>query len=803
MKTCFLLLVLAVSLCINIAKAQAPCTIGQISTNPASSTNSIDPSHVNKFDWLQNPNYPYNVSCYPKGLSINPFFSSYSNLLPLSLTKDYKPENGWELIHQNLGYDNDGTISAITPEHAYLILYNRYTGILRVLLKTCRGTDYQGMKMRISFPSGTYQTNLFDFVGDLKALGEPHRTGDAYATVQQFVNDRQAWYYGDFKMNYDPCTCTSDNYAKLNITSNLIAKSNITLEGSITGTITSIAGGTGTGDANNGGHFWKDATNISGIAQKVHGGISSFMDHYDTVYKKLKDAGVTAGAIKKLGIALKDSKFLKAGLAAVPYVGEAVKFLSGFFGGGNSDAGPIQLAPMSLNASVKLSGEITSASTYHDINIGLPGSKKANADPNVYPYYNQTLGVFTLIDQPTMYYEDVAETKKYEARYKESFFRKRDFTVKPSYQFFYRKYKLSSEVIRYAINPAAGLELQDAQVILMTSYEPQRNKYKYYTGAGVNKCFDSSYSGEVLKGFKNIGLKNAQTNYFENASDPIDMNCFATGYLFKNMYKSPTNIPALEEWYDWPGTWPHRSLRASERPSPYGGTWPSTYFTDRTIPSSKCGEWGSILTGNDWPGDWYYQYGGKPYDEFLEPFVKSFSLKLILNFKRTDGLGQNVLHVMTYPIKLIPVPSTVPSTYMSTGVDFDAQQTSGTCYTSLFRQATQAELSSECAGAWYTNNRNYSFRINDNPEIPNAEEPLIVGEPNIFPNPTNTIINISNTNPAIKLLSISNMLGQSIITFGNNTINAKTNTALWQPGVYILKWSKNGKAFSKKFIVQR
>ena len=795
MKTCFLLLVLAVSLCINIAKAQAPCTIGQISTNPASPTNSIDPSHVNKFDWLQNPNYPYNVSCYPKGLSINPFFSSYSNLLPLSLTKDYKPENGWELIHQNLGYDNDGTISAITPEHAYLILYNRYTGILRVLLKTCRGTDYQGMKMRISFPSGTYQTNLFDFVGDLKALGEPHRTGDAYATVQQFVNDRQAWYYGDFKMNYDPCTCTSDNYAKLNITSNLIAKSNITLEGSITGTITSIAGSTG--DANNGGHFWKDATNISGIAQKVHGGISSFMDHYDTVYKKLKDAGVTAGAIKKLGIALKDSKFLKAGLAAVPYVGEAVKFLSGFFGGGNSDAGPIQLAPMSLNASVKLSGEITSASTYHDINIGLPGSKKANADPNVYPYYNQTLGVFTLIDQPTMYYEDTTEIKEYKAIYKDGLaWWSSKYTIKPTYAFVYRKYKLSSGVIRYAINPAAGLELQDAQVILMVSYEPQRNKYKHY--AGASKCFDSSYSGEVLKGFKNIGLKNAQTNYFENASDPININCFTTDYLFKSMHKK--NQFLYENWYDERGS----SVFYRYRPSPYNWSPSMTYFDSiSTIPSYFCMESGIPFFGNDSPGDWAYRFGGKPYDEFLQPFIKSFSLKLILNFKRTDGLGQNVLHVMTYPIKLIPRPSPVLPSYMYTGIDFEAQQTSGACYTSLFRQATQAELSSECAGAWYTNNRNYSFRINDNPEIPNAEEPLIVGEPNIFPNPTNTIINISNTNPAIKLLSISNMLGQSIITFGNNTINAKTNTALWQPGVYILKWSKNGKAFSKKFIVQR
>jgi len=128
------------------------------------------------------------------------------------------PEDGWELIRRDLGYTDQNTLKPETPEHTYFILYNKFTGVLRILLKTCRGADYNGMKISIRFDATTlYQSALLDLTSGTRALDSTHTKNPVGQSASVFVNDRTKWFYADFPMNYDPCTCKYKS--KLNIMS--------------------------------------------------------------------------------------------------------------------------------------------------------------------------------------------------------------------------------------------------------------------------------------------------------------------------------------------------------------------------------------------------------------------------------------------------------------------------------------------------------------------------------------------------------------------------------------------------------
>ena len=101
-----------------ICFSQSACDINQISTNPNSPENPLEPDYLNQFDWTtSNPNYQINSECNPNSFTTNPFESNQYELLPLSLSKDMQPEDGWEMIAYNLGYDNNNLPLLARPEH--------------------------------------------------------------------------------------------------------------------------------------------------------------------------------------------------------------------------------------------------------------------------------------------------------------------------------------------------------------------------------------------------------------------------------------------------------------------------------------------------------------------------------------------------------------------------------------------------------------------------------------------------------------------------------------------------------------
>ena len=493
---------------------KAQCIVNEISTNPSSPVNNELPSQTNfYFDWRQ-PSWPSNSTCEPLTLIGSPFYM-IDNLEALRTSKDMQPEDGWELIRRDFGYTDQNTLKPQTPEHTYFILYNKFTGILRVLLKTCRGNDYNGLKITIKFDvTSLFQTSLLDFTSTIKPLDLTFVRNPANQSVSVYDNDDTKWFYADFLTTYDPCTCKYKS--KLNIISHLIQNSQIALQGSITGTITSITNGQGT-VANDGSYSFKDFVNDADKFKKVYTGVDDFIN-------KTKEV-VTSGlfppwqsnqildALNNLKNGLKSNQFLKTGIAAVPWLQSALSVLELFTGGGKTAPQLTQLMPLAVNLSVQLSGTMTTSNQYHNIIFSNPGSLDAKLDPAIYPFYNEILGVFNLMNGPKFNRYHIDNGRG---------------VISDWY------WKLSSP-IKWALNPASKLQIQDAQVaylVQVSSTYPGSTPPAVYTPGGPANS----------QGFNTLVGKDATTGKWEYSTDYVDINCLGNTNVFW-VPRLATNIP--------------------------------------------------------------------------------------------------------------------------------------------------------------------------------------------------------------------------------------------------------------------
>jgi Secretion system C-terminal sorting domain len=417
-----------------------------------------------------------------------------------------KVEDGWELIRRDFGYTDLNILKPEVPEHTYFILYNKYTGVLRVLLKTCRGADYNGMKISIKFDATTiFQTALLDLTTSTRALDSTHLKNPVGQSAAVFVNDRTKWFYGDFPMNYDACACKYKS--KLNIISQLIQNSVINLEGSINGTITTIANGQGS--VNSSGAFsFKDFVNGADKFKKGYASVDNFITETKTVASTIPNSAAVTNALTSLQTGLKDNQFLKTGLAAVPWLKTAAGLLDFFSGGGSTNPQTVQLMPMAVNLSVRLNGTMKTSNQYHNIIFTNPGSLDAQNDPDIYPFYNEVLGVFNLLNTPTFRYTF-----------------KRVRTGSPRDGFTYEDkltYQMKSPV-KWVLNPSAGLTLQDGQVAFVT--------------LSGNSATPPSSIGE---GYDFLEGKDAETGLWQYRTEYVPMSCLSNNFSFEfDRYQPP------------------------------------------------------------------------------------------------------------------------------------------------------------------------------------------------------------------------------------------------------------------------
>jgi hypothetical protein len=498
-------------LSVHFVFAQYPCVNG-ISTNPLNPINTQLPSKKNTFFNWQDSIFqvqPINNDCIRGSLMESPFYK-IDNLEELRDSKDMKWEDGWELIKRGFGLTDQNTSTTDIVPNAYFILYNKYTGIMRVLLKICRGADYNAAKITISFdPLSQIKTDLLELSrGSISAIDKKF-IGTSFSAGSKYVNDNTKWFYGDFPMVYDPCTC---NYkSKLNIISELISTANVALEGTIAGDIYSKDVG-GKAQIQKPGSFgWKNVPGfINGKLSTANGNISSFITQSQLLSQNigLLDTTNKESAFDLFGNFLKNNQFLKTGLNAVPWLKSAVGILDIFTGGGKTVAGPqeVKLMPLSVNLTARLNGTITIANQYHDLIFTNPGSKDAQLDPNAYPYYNEVLGIFNLVKTPVLFKSNtggVCEDNR------------RAFGVIGNYNF-----RFDADSLFYVLNGAAGLTIQNMRAAIMIKARPKplAQDYGYIDTTNMTNA-------KLSNTFQFFEGKDAVDNSYKFRTDYFDMKC--------------------------------------------------------------------------------------------------------------------------------------------------------------------------------------------------------------------------------------------------------------------------------------
>jgi hypothetical protein len=423
------------------------CPINTTSTNPANYDNDADPTDDNKWDWLVD-NYTVFITQNGQGtegfpvLIRSPFYDISGNPntyeFVTDVEKDNKPENGWELLYKNFGNEIQGI------NKPFFILYNRYTGVMRVFMNIINSGDfpYNAAKIELAFKGtdlrqtallnqlGSHTFSFMDFQPDVsQVVPLPY--------VNSGVNDNYFWVWADFNTLYDPCTCGVESEMIINIS--LINQINISLTGLLTQKTIVDAVDQNLSSVDN--SIWSTIQQYSQFGSGIINGIgeiaaSGTKAHKDGV-KMLQDV---QGNLQTLAPILGKqttnnvSSSLRRFLFEFPKVNQILNLANSFISvvkkiNGQFDA--LSATPANISnpkltetkTEVAITGDLTLSGNIFDRKFILPGSKTSNdfAVNEYKPIYNNVLGVFNLSEQPEFEIVKYNSGFSYVAAYEQEF----------------------------------------------------------------------------------------------------------------------------------------------------------------------------------------------------------------------------------------------------------------------------------------------------------------------------------------------------------------------------------------------
>jgi len=410
--------------------------------------------------------------------------------LQSSVIKDFQPEDGWELLIKDFGNGSNGDASAVT--NPFFALYNRYTATIRaffLVVDPLSGT-HNGATVSLSFqgPTGRNESSLLAHAFPIMNASDKFNKGTVMKTPNRYVNEQDFWLYADFPVSYDPCTCLFGFKITFNIEliQTVDANLNIKLKGTsfLKQVIKTQAGG-GVQAGENQVLNWVDGLVKSGTT-----GYKSY-EGFKTATEGISGFLTATNPDQKENISKELTGLLNFG-KAIPYLGSALGVLDFFIGGGKKTATSAAVpAAFQANLTHEISGNadgtLKLSSPRGDRTIWTPGSNHTSA-PTATGSYDNVLGVFSLLETPQIEYVDYTSTSYL------SF----TFYAEPSGEpdpycgtvdeygnyrpcgndggYYYsnigamedmlRHYRLASN-LKYAINPAANMDLIDLQAALV------------------------------------------------------------------------------------------------------------------------------------------------------------------------------------------------------------------------------------------------------------------------------------------------------------------------------------------------
>lgn len=457
------------------------CPTTGISTNPDNPVNNQNPNYVNDFfDWRNNT-FPVNSNNVNATQIISPYSPNgnlNSNTIDLSITKDYLPEDGWELIAWDMGFDEDMNLDNPPAGNVHFILYNKYTSILRIFVAGKDNNAYNSARISINIISESIN---FNDIAQPSLLQDPNNISgldkhysEPLISTSNFLNGLVSnWFYADFFINYDPCVCFYESTINFNV--QFVSNSTINISGDFNGQITQVDNGLGT--TNNGYSFkTKDLIEGGQKAYKKYETLQKFIDDQekaDGIFQKPENL-LTAEEKKKkesfsrLNEFIASTDGLTSILKVVPYVGSALELVK-FFVSKTKSTQQSTPTPFAINAELNLKGNIVTVNDYINPRYYTPGSKNSNQSNNQYPYYNEVLGFFNLLETPkvkyyylnTVNYASIVLDNNINNLHIRNVDRIRQI----------EKFELINEELKYVINPAAGIQEENIHIFASISYE--------------------------------------------------------------------------------------------------------------------------------------------------------------------------------------------------------------------------------------------------------------------------------------------------------------------------------------------
>jgi hypothetical protein len=307
------------------------------------------------------------------GLPTTPFFTNGHILADATSNdkKDMWPEDGWMLVARDFGTSLDAI------RYPFFILYNKYTGILRVCIFNAPQDNYTDYLVKLSYTNSSDRKAIFTSDSDFKSYLNNFDTNISKSVMAK-VSVNQGWVHADFHMFGYDASISSNTELKIELFGSNF--SNLTMSS----TAFSLEGKIGSTSPTNNGLSLLDAVNYT---DGIYKGVNGIVDALNKV-KQGKNASTQNNLTN-----LQNSLTLPSWTS---FIGPTLSLIKTILGGKNSVA--TSPTPIRLTGNLAFSGSISSQVLLQQLTFSL---KQDNSKPEVYkPIQNIPWGVFNLNSLP-------------------------------------------------------------------------------------------------------------------------------------------------------------------------------------------------------------------------------------------------------------------------------------------------------------------------------------------------------------------------------------------------------------------
>lgn len=821
-----------------------------ISTDPRNNSqgqpianNPGRPEAVNRFNWMNSGLHFYH---FPSFVDLNhvydnPFFTDNLELSSInfhirpfgSLDRnesvcDFHPEDGWELIHKNNGFKLDEATlmdqswDSYRRKAPYIVLYNKYSGLLRVLSawdESFVGSSFLQTEMKLWLPSNA-PTNLYGYSGILsnndsivRPLDQSTRINRITATSAPVAEG--SFWCTDFFVTYDPCVKFYRSGLEFNFQS--FTQADLTLSGRLLGTSVPLDGSGNSPLLNGNGRdflqsVYKDEYNMANTGMLIWNKQQALVEKYRSPQRSwLEDLGITAvGALLNGAGGYLDKVFNSA---LTPVATKLVTQL-GINEKINVGLNIFAQSAKSINASLFpenkipnigfIEAEMAITGTYQSevpipgagFTIAMPGSAGTN-DPSVtpiqkYPAYNEALGVFTLLKTPLLKIARATSDWVFDMEWAPG-------RWSPCYRCEYIL-QLDENSLLYAFNPASEVDL-DKTKILASLWVVDNHDKSYTDERGDNMC--STMTRQYL-----VEDNNPYVSRYYYSTSFIPLSCIGkmsfTRYYDTRMYEMLKGgflncekplIKLLVHFVSKPNKYGKVVRRLME----------FTYPLDVVEPFQRL---------DNLYKDEFLAYN--PYNSTMTMTLdttfsqtnftvsKSYSYwnNVVINGNLSTAPGVNVTITAANEITIQPGVEISPNIHLKVDVPTECTPLSPVSDEYINQFCTCNEYKANA----YDNTKKYAVQLAERQKANKESNELFI---ETFPNPVldRASIHINLTEEALTSVTITNVLGQIVYKPIDNMILPKGERTIYQEflntekGVYFINLITPSKQVTQKIVV--